>query len=1098
LVAIGIDLGTAFARAAVVRDGGRELLQFHDGARNLPAVVAMGRDGVRVGRVALARATTEPTSTVRAIKRLLGRSIDDPVIKALAVRSPFGLEAGPAGEVALKLGGKTVEAVDVAAELLRHIVQVAEQQCGEPPSSGVLTIPYWYGSRQRKALSLAAQRAGLAAMQVLSEATCTALSLLDTSEADRLVAIVDAGAGGCTASVLELGPRRVRLVATSGDPLGGGEDIDWAMARAVFKGLKTRFGEFDASPSIVEMLRQTCEAAKQSLSQMASVTAFIPFLPIGAGVVNQQVDLDRETASVLMRDTTLRVGAACREALKNAGGDKSRLAAVYATGGSAKLPAVRAAIEDVLGKIASRKLDPDGSVALGAAYQAAMLVGEVESIPVLDVQTNLSIAMPAVEVGSPVSAPPAQIRSAYPSEVRSHDKPSSAPPTVRSQSVTMPATPVVSTVPAARAASSGPAPVRTSSSAPAPARGGDAPAEPLNVESFRMELAGLLASLRAGAVTDAGARKKSHVHVRTNDINPEPADLDKAAIERNAAQLQTLWGHLAAVMQTVRQYRWEHPQTVRALDRAIEELKTALEQAPTAVAWDVGTMRFAYHEIAVWTPDRAPYDRIPYELFAEGIRKVQLQPGLTAAELRDFLGVLLRDAALGFGADDDAATALWDRKFAHVGWLAVDAFSEGDDPVFQEQRDEIAKQLAELAALSEEGEQLMEAYAVARREATEATGTLAVDEILRASLMSRIDPVWGEWLDRYAAGYSLAWKQGRMGASGPARLGPLPQWTERQVAAHASATAFELFHALHNACGQLGSDATDFTMQVTGAMFPPTRFAAVLQDLKDDPEPGAGIVEGLKTLLSIEQGDALVRPIHESFAVLPEPVRDAAVGLVARHAAGHEAVVGHLLTVAEPAHAHTLIMALRNLGSPQALAAVCQALSSPHTPVRMEGLAALPEAPSDRVRADVEKLVADADPVMRQEVLRTVAERKVLAAGPALTRRIQDDKFLELPAEERRLLLEAVGALNRRRADDLAIDWLDRQQVFRTDALEQTRAMAAEFLAGSESTEALDALQRAAKKRLFSSQAVRDTAQRGAEVVQSRRSSLPPSRSRGS
>jgi HEAT repeat protein len=352
-------------------------------------------------------------------------------------------------------------------------------------------------------------------------------------------------------------------------------------------------------------------------------------------------------------------------------------------------------------------------------------------------------------------------------------------------------------------------------------------------------------------------------------------------------------------------------------------------------------------------------------------------------------------------------------------------------------------------------------------------------------------------LERYACGYSLAWKQCKLGAAGAARLGPLPQWTERQISAHASGTAFELFHALQQASPQLGPDSPDFTSQVVNAMFPPTRFAAVLQDLKDDPEPGPGVVEGLKRLLATEQGDAFVRPIHESFDALPEAVREPAIGLLARHAAGHEAVIGHLLTVAAPAHAHTLIRALRDLGSPQALSAVCFALSSPHLEVRMEGLASLPEAPSDRVRADVERLVNDADPAMRQEVLRTVAERKVLAAGPTLTRRIQDDKFLELPSEERRLLLEAVGALNRRRADDLAIEWLDRQQVFRTDALEQTRAMAAEFLAGSESTEALDALQRAAKKRLFSSQAVRDTAQRGADAVQSRRSSLPPGR-RGS
>jgi hypothetical protein len=155
----------------------------------------------------------------------------------------------------------------------------------------------------------------------------------------------------------------------------------------------------------------------------------------------------------------------------------------------------------------------------------------------------------------------------------------------------------------------------------------------------------------------------------------------------------------------------------------------------------------------------------------------------------------------------------------------------------------------------------------------------------------------------------------------------------------------------------------------------------------------------------------------------------------------------------------------------------------------MEGLASLPEAPLERVREDLVRIIEDSDPAMRLEVLRTITSHKVVAAGPSLTRRAQDDLFLTLPPEERKALLEAIGALNRRRADELALEWLERQQVFSSEALDQTRALAAEFLGGSDSKDALDALQRAAKRRLFASQMVREAAQRAADAITERRAS---------
>lgn len=1036
MFAIGIDLGTAFVRAAVVGEGATELLQFGDGARNLPAAVAVAPGGMRVGRAAMARATTDPTRTVRACKRLLGRTIDDPVIKAIAPRVAFGMEAGSDGLIRLKLGTESFEVEQIASALIRHVLQVVEQTKGGKPASVVLTIPYWYGPRQRQALAESAKRAGLTGAQILSEATCTALSLLDADQAGRLIAIVDAGAGGCTASILELGARRVRLVSSSGDAMGGGEDVDYALARAVFKGLKSRFGEFDANASIVEMLRQTCESAKQSLSQMAMVTAVIPFLPIGSGVLNQQVQVDRETATLLIRDSALRVGVACRSALETGGVTKGELAAVYATGGSTRMEAVRAAIEEALGPIASRRLDPDGSVALGAATQAAMLAGLVDSVPVLDIQA--SVSLPPAAATAAVSLPPARINT--------------MPPQASSAGV-----------------------------------------EKVNVDTFRLELAGLLASLRAGALTDSGMRKKRRVVARTNEIAAESIELEPGVIEKNAAQLQSIWTQLAMVMQTARQYGWEHPQSVRALQATLQTIEAVHAQAPQSVLWDIGTMRFSYHDETVWKPDRAPYDRIPYELFAEGVRAIQLQPGLTEQELRELLGVLLRDAALGFGSDDDAATALWDRKFTHVAWLAVDAFAEGDDPIFHEHRDEIARQIAEMAGLTEEGEELLDVFVAARRNAAEQETLLAVDEITRAELVARIDPEYPAWLDRYATGFARSYRQGCISGPGNDVMELLGTWTERQVTAHAPGEALQLLCALDQAAAQLaGSLAGGFRDEVASTMFPPERMGLLFDELSSEVGAGEASLARTRRALALLPGDSAVAPLIACYAKLPGPLQTIATEHLALHATGNEASVGSLLADCPAEHALVLIRALRELNTHPALAAVSIALRSPHVEVRMQGLAALPETSSERLREEIQNLIGDVDPSMRIRVLKAIEAQRVLIAGPALTRRIQADSFAELPIDERRFLLRAVGSLNRSRADGLAIGWLEKQQVFKTDAVEQTRAICAEFLAGSNSAEAVDALQRAAKKRLFQSQAVRDTAARALESVMTRRASLPP------
>jgi len=178
LIAAGIDLGTAYARIALLRNGTVELVRFADGTRRFPSVISLSSDTVRTGSAALSRATTHPGQTVRAIKRLLGRSTDDPVVTTLASRLPYTLQTAPPGVRLLRLGDQLYEVEELAASLLADVLELAIQQCGERPASVVLTAPAWYGPAQRAALGDVAQRADAGPVLILSEAACSAMSLL--------------------------------------------------------------------------------------------------------------------------------------------------------------------------------------------------------------------------------------------------------------------------------------------------------------------------------------------------------------------------------------------------------------------------------------------------------------------------------------------------------------------------------------------------------------------------------------------------------------------------------------------------------------------------------------------------------------------------------------------------------------------------------------------------------------------------------------------------------------------------------------------------------------------------------------------------------
>jgi len=1118
VTALGVDLGTGSVRAAFLRGAEPELLQFPDGANSIPAVVSISKGVWRVGRPALSRAMMQPDRTVRGIKRFLGRSINDPVVAYLRDRVPFGIEEAEDHSLRLRLGEDLHRPEDLAAALLAHLLDIAEQVTGQRPDTVVLTSPYWYGPRQRKALSDAASVVGLTALQVISEATATSLSLTTIENRQRVVGVVDVGAGGITASVLEVGPHRVQLLSSAGDPLGGGEDLDHKMVRAALKGLRKRHGEFEVQAAIYEMVRQICETAKADLAQTSTLRIVIPFLPVGTGIHNQQMNLDRDSVELLLRDSLTRVETACAEALKQAGKQRGELASVYATGGLARLHSVRARITEVMGDIASRMLDPDGSVALGAACQAGMLSGAIDGIPVIDVQSAMSMAPP--RTSSMASMPPARVHSIPPGSSvppRATVRPSSAMPSAypSAQGTTQPPT-RGSTIPPRpgsayppkpgsayppKAGSSHPPmggsahpqgsarPPAAATSRP-PGRHSDLPPDDqagervrVDVQAFRVELAGLLAAMRAGAVTDAGGAEKGRGYVvRGTEMQPDDRDLQERDLEARVERLQEIWKTLAMVMQTARQYRWDHPHAARQLAHAHGQVVAALNETPRSIRWEVGTLQFGYRGRPIWQPDRAPYNRVPYELFVDGVREIQLLPAVTIEELRDLLGVMLRDAGLGFGADDNAATALWDRKFKHVAYMAVDAFAEGDDPEFQDQRDDMASQL-----MVGQDEAALGMYSAAHREAVACAVDIALDADARKALVAGIDPDDAYWQQRYGHAFVEAWYGG---ISRDAMIELLADWAGTQVDAHAATAALDLLQSLTAAFDSRFGEAAarEFRTVATAAMFPVSRISAVIEDAKELPDPDPKVLEGIRTALGSVEDDSFFDTAMGLFDVVAsDEVRRALLGYLCRCAKGHESALGQILSVAPPMHAMYVLETLRATSTPASKDAVAHGLKSQHIEVILAVLDGLDEVAAQQAGLMLRNLVASPEAPMRRKFIEAASQKGIRALEPILVERINSSAYFQLPIRERRLLLEALAATNRMEAEVTAMSLLDKQQLLGGEALEETRAVAADFLGSASSELVLETLQRAAKKRWFGgNETVRETAERAAARVAER------------
>lgn len=631
-----------------------------------------------------------------------------------------------------------------------------------------------------------------------------------------------------------------------------------------------------------------------------------------------------------------------------------------------------------------------------------------------------------------------------------------------------------------------------------------------SAKEMRTELLKLLAAARAGQFKTA-RKGATGVVVKGNDAIEEGGELSEAEAREAAARLTSIFKQLGLAMAGVRQYGLTHPQTTRALSQAFAEIVSALTANPHAVRWEVMSDAFVFEEHPIWSPDRVPFDRIPHQLFADGVRKVQFKQGLTEEELRDFLTILLRDASGLFGDEDDSVTALWDRRFDHVAYLAVDSFAEGDNLEGEELEDwnELADRALELAKIDKDfDEQDLEAQALELNlqqtllEAGDAAAALALDPMARATLGAQLVISPERWLEAYVDAFVPAYLDAR--ARGDAELvhQALAEWTRDQIALHAADRVFEIHQAMTSAFrAQLAPEAAQQAeLDTAKVMFPVETLRSLLTDLSsehrgwgaDRSQAGAsaGLVAGLGRALELLASDAVFALACECLdSAFSEGLRDVLVPYLRRWSTGQEALLGSLLGRAGPELGKIVIEILGGLGTPKARAAIEAALANPDIEVKLAALAYFGEEIGDKAREEITALLDAPDVDVRKRTLELVARLSVVAAGPVLVRRIQSDNFHDLSVDERRGWLETVYLLKPARGEAVAIELLSKRRLLSSEATEQSRALAATLLGSCDSPEASEALQTAAKQRWGTSNVVREAATKALAQIEARRSS---------
>ncbi len=392
---IGIDLGTTNSCVAVMEGKEPKVIPNAEGERTTPSVVAFSKNGeILVGQAAKRQAVTNPTNTIYAVKRLIGRTYKDPIVRKDQDMVPYKVVEAENGDAWVEVEGKKYSPSQISAFILQKMKETAENYLGETVTQAVITVPAYFNDAQRQATKDAGRIAGLEVLRIINEPTAAALAYGLDKSGNKTIAVYDLGGGTFDVSVLELGEGVFEVKSTNGDTFLGGEDFDIKILDCLINDFKKEAGiDLSKDPLALQRLREGAEKAKKELSSTQQTEINLPYITAdSSGPKHLNFTLTRAKLEALVMDLVEKTLEPCRKALKDASLKPTEIHEVLLVGGMTRMPKVIENVKSFFGKEPHRGVNPDEVVALGAAVQAGVLQGDVKDVLLLDV-TPLSLGI---------------------------------------------------------------------------------------------------------------------------------------------------------------------------------------------------------------------------------------------------------------------------------------------------------------------------------------------------------------------------------------------------------------------------------------------------------------------------------------------------------------------------------------------------------------------------------------------------------------------------------------------------------------------------------------------------------------------------------
>jgi len=423
---IGIDLGTTNSCVAVLEGDKPKVIENAEGDRTTPSIVAYTDDDqILVGQSAKRQSVTNPTNTLNAVKRLIGRKFKDAVVQKDISMVPYKIVAADNGDAWVEVKGDKKAPPQISAEVLKKMKKTAEDYLGETVSEAVITVPAYFNDSQRQATKDAGKIAGLEVKRIINEPTAAALAYgMDKAKGDHTIAVYDLGGGTFDISIIEIadvdGEHQFEVLATNGDTFLGGEDFDLRLIEYLAEEFKKDSGiDLHNDPLALQRLKEAAEKAKIELSSSTQTEVNLPYITADAGGPKHLVvKLTRSKLESLVEELVTRSLEPLKIALKDADLSVGEIDDVILVGGQTRMPMVQKAVTDFFGKEPRKDVNPDEAVAIGAAIQGAVLAGDVKDVLLLDVtplslgiETMGGVATPLIEKNTTIPTKKSQVFS---------------------------------------------------------------------------------------------------------------------------------------------------------------------------------------------------------------------------------------------------------------------------------------------------------------------------------------------------------------------------------------------------------------------------------------------------------------------------------------------------------------------------------------------------------------------------------------------------------------------------------------------------------------------------------------------------------------